>query len=278
MIEGVFRHCTEMAVDRQYVDSHGQSEVAFPFCRFLGSQLLPRLKRIHKQRLYHPEAGRPDEYPNLRPVLTRPIDWELIRRQYDEMVKYTTALRLGTAGTEALLRRFTRANVQYRPKGARRARQGGEDGVLVPLPERAAAPARDPRGAQRRRAVELGQRLRLLRAQGRARKQPARGPRGQHAGAAPAAERDGLRQHADDPAHLGPARLGRPAHRRRSPRAHAADLGAHQPLRPVRPRHDREIGPRLSEMAPSNTNLGSRPSLIGGFSRPTAFVLLQVLV
>jgi hypothetical protein len=25
MIEGVLRHCTEMSVDRQYVDSHGQS-------------------------------------------------------------------------------------------------------------------------------------------------------------------------------------------------------------------------------------------------------------
>jgi TnpA family transposase len=113
MIEGVLRHCTEMAVDRQYVDSHGQSEVAFAFCRLLGFQLLPRLRRIHKQRLYRPEAGRPDDYPNLRLVLTRPIDWDLIRRQYDEMVKYATALRLGTAETEALLRRFTRANVQH---------------------------------------------------------------------------------------------------------------------------------------------------------------------
>jgi TnpA family transposase len=113
MIEGVNRHCTEMAVDRQYVDSHGQSTVAFAFCRLLGFELLPRLKRIHKQRFYRPEAGRADDYPNLRPVLTRPIDWDLIRRQYDEMVKYATALRVGTAETEALLRRFTRANVQH---------------------------------------------------------------------------------------------------------------------------------------------------------------------
>lgn len=46
-------------------------------------------------------------------VLTRPIDWDLIRRQYDEMVKYATALRLGTAEAEAILRRFTRNNVQH---------------------------------------------------------------------------------------------------------------------------------------------------------------------
>ena len=34
-------------------------------------------------------------------------------QQYDQMVKYTTALRLGTAETEAILRRFTRTNVQH---------------------------------------------------------------------------------------------------------------------------------------------------------------------
>ena len=50
MIEGVIRHCTEMSIDRQYVDSHGQSEVAFAFCHLLGFQLLPRLKAIHLQR------------------------------------------------------------------------------------------------------------------------------------------------------------------------------------------------------------------------------------
>jgi TnpA family transposase len=113
MIEGVIRHCTEMAVERQYVDSHGQSEVAFAFCRLLGFLLLPRLKNIGRQRLYRPLAGQPDAYPRLLHVLSRPIDWELIRQQYDEMVKYATALRLGTAETEAILRRFTRNNLQH---------------------------------------------------------------------------------------------------------------------------------------------------------------------
>ena len=42
-----------------------------------------------------------------------PINWELIRQQYDQMVKYATALRLGTAETEAILRRFTRNNLQH---------------------------------------------------------------------------------------------------------------------------------------------------------------------
>ncbi len=41
------------------------------------------------------------------------FDWELVARQYDEMVKYATALRLGTADAEAILRRFTRENIQH---------------------------------------------------------------------------------------------------------------------------------------------------------------------
>ena len=40
--------------------------------------------------------------------MTRPIRWDLIEANFDMMVKYATAIRVGTASTEALLRRFTR--------------------------------------------------------------------------------------------------------------------------------------------------------------------------
>ena len=112
MIEGVLRHDTEMEIERQYVDSHGQSEVAFSFCRLLGFQLLPRLKAISAQRLYLPEAGG-GAYPHLACILARPIDWDPIEQQYDEMVRYTTAMAERTADPEAILRRFTRANIQH---------------------------------------------------------------------------------------------------------------------------------------------------------------------
>lgn len=111
MIEGVLRHCTSMKVEKNFVDSHGQSEVAFAFCHLLGFELMPRLKRIHVQKLYRPETGNPAAYPNLQLILTRPIRWDLIRTQYDQMIKYATALRLGMAETEAILKRFARLDV-----------------------------------------------------------------------------------------------------------------------------------------------------------------------
>lgn len=113
MIEGLLRHCTNMRVENNYVDSHGQSEVAFAFCHLLGFNLRPRLKAIHSQKLYLPDTGQSHTYPNLKPILTRPINWDLIRQPYDQMIKYATALRLGTAETEAILKQFTRSKLSH---------------------------------------------------------------------------------------------------------------------------------------------------------------------
>lgn len=110
MIEGLLKHCTDMEIEKNFVDTHGQSEVAFAFCHLLGFNLMPRLKNIGKAKLYRPDAGISDMYPNLQPILSRNINWELIRQQYDQMVKYATALRLGTAETEAIMKRFQRNN------------------------------------------------------------------------------------------------------------------------------------------------------------------------
>tara|TARA_R110002050_G_scaffold64779_5_gene140807 strand:+ start:18428 stop:21322 length:2895 start_codon:yes stop_codon:yes gene_type:complete len=113
MIEGVLKHCTDMKVEKQFVDTHGQSEVAFAFCRLLGFELMPRLKNIASQKLYLPDISLKKELKNLLPILKRSIKWEIIERQYDEMVKYTAALEQGTADPESILKRFTRGNESH---------------------------------------------------------------------------------------------------------------------------------------------------------------------
>jgi TnpA family transposase len=113
MIEGVLRHCTDADIDRDYVDTHGQSAVGFAFTHLLGFRLLPRLKNIGAQRLYRPDTDDASSYTHTSPILTRPIRWELIAQQYDQLVRYATALRLGTAEAEQVLRRFARPGPQH---------------------------------------------------------------------------------------------------------------------------------------------------------------------
>lgn len=113
MIEGVLRHCTDMEIQRQYVDSHGQSAIGFAFCHLLGFELAPRLKAIARQKLALPSSGMRGQLPNLLPILSGTIDWTEIERQYDEMVKYASAMQHGTADPEAILRRFARTDVMH---------------------------------------------------------------------------------------------------------------------------------------------------------------------
>jgi TnpA family transposase len=113
MMEGVLRHCTDATIDRQYTDTHGQSLVGFAFSHLLGFKLLPRMKRIAHQKLVKADAD--DQVPSCLTgmVADKPIDWEIIAQQYDQMVKYATALRLGTAEAEQVLRRFTRGGPKH---------------------------------------------------------------------------------------------------------------------------------------------------------------------
>ncbi len=112
MIEGLLRHCTDAEIESNYVDTHGASVVGFAFTELLNFRLLPRLKNIGSIRLYRPDDT-PPGWPALGASLTRPIRWELIEQQYDQMVKYATALRLGTAEAEQVLRSFTRGGPKH---------------------------------------------------------------------------------------------------------------------------------------------------------------------
>jgi TnpA family transposase len=107
MARGLVSHRVDIdsMVDTNATDTHGASMVGFAFTHLLGYQLLPRLKNIGSARLYRPAADA--SYPGLDAVCSRAIDWDLIAAQYDNMVRYATALRLGTVDAEQVLARFS---------------------------------------------------------------------------------------------------------------------------------------------------------------------------
>jgi hypothetical protein len=111
-------------IEANYTDTHGASLVGFAFTELLGFKLLPRLKNIGAIQLYAPGANQA-AWPRLEKILKkRPIDWDLIARNYDQMVKYATALRLRTAETDQVLRRFTKGGGPKHPVYQRARRLG----------------------------------------------------------------------------------------------------------------------------------------------------------
>ena len=67
MVEGAVRHGTSMQLEGNYVDSHSQSEIGFAITSLLDFDLLARIKRINKIKLYGPDQ---QAFPRLAPAMT----------------------------------------------------------------------------------------------------------------------------------------------------------------------------------------------------------------
>jgi len=111
MIQGITSQETEMDIESQYVDSHGQSELGFALSYLEKFDLLPRYKTIGDQKFYLPEEG--FQVTNIKDIMTRAIDWQAIEDQYDELIKHAVALKIGTATAETIIRKFARTHYQH---------------------------------------------------------------------------------------------------------------------------------------------------------------------
>ena len=115
MIQGILRHCTD-AGDPRKLCGYPWTKRNWPLLFAISSVFACyRVSKILcSQKLYRPEAGSPEGVltPTAR-VSPAPSIGHRIHNQYDEIVKYATALRLYTADAESILRRFTRNNLQH---------------------------------------------------------------------------------------------------------------------------------------------------------------------
>ena len=109
MLEGILRHDTNMTINEAYMDTHGQSVIGFGVSYLLHVDLLPRLKRIHQQKLY----GSRKEYGNIKKILKGLINWKLIEDNYHEVVRIIAALKTGTVDPEVIIKRFSSNNFEH---------------------------------------------------------------------------------------------------------------------------------------------------------------------
>jgi TnpA family transposase len=114
MLEGLLRHETTAEIGPQL---HRHPRRVDRRLRVLPPPRVPAAAapEAHRYRTsLQPRASRRSRVARLAAVISnRSIDWDLIARQYDQLVKYATALKLGTAEAEQVLRRFTRGGPKH---------------------------------------------------------------------------------------------------------------------------------------------------------------------
>lgn len=113
MLSGLINHDTKVKTDAHSTDTHGQSLVAFALCHLLGIELRPRIKGIGKLKIAKVDQEVSQSiYTNIQDIVGRAINWQLIIDNYDEIIKYLAALKLGTAEVEVILKRLIVENNQ----------------------------------------------------------------------------------------------------------------------------------------------------------------------
>ena len=113
MLVGIINHKTQVKIDGHSTDTHGQSLIAFAFCHLLGIELRPRIKGIGKLKIAKVDKNIARHlYSNIADIMGRPINWQLIIDNYDEIIRYLAALKTGTAEVEVILKRLIVENTQ----------------------------------------------------------------------------------------------------------------------------------------------------------------------
>ncbi len=113
MLSGCINHDTDMDMNEIYTDTHGQSCIGFAFSHLLQFDLFPRIKGIHKQKLFVPSKALKEQLPHLKLILaSEPINWNKIKDNYEDFVKHTAALKTKSVEVDVLLKRMSAGNAK----------------------------------------------------------------------------------------------------------------------------------------------------------------------
>jgi TnpA family transposase len=124
VLDGLLYNESDLPLEEHYTDTHGYTEINFAAFVMLGRRFAPRIRGLHKQRIYR--IDREKDYGPLMPLVSRwdrtiHLDW--ICEQWDRIGQFYASLERGHATASTALKRlasysgknhFYRANRELR--------------------------------------------------------------------------------------------------------------------------------------------------------------------
>lgn len=105
LLTGVVENDSDMKINKVYGDSWAQSEVLFGLSFLMAIAIMPRIKRF--KHLFYYKADSSDFYQNIEELFTqKPIDWELIRTHYHDMLRVVLSIQKGKVKSSTILRKL----------------------------------------------------------------------------------------------------------------------------------------------------------------------------
>ena len=104
VLDGVLYHESDLDLEEHYTDTHGYTEINFAAFGMVGMRFCPRIRSLHRQRIYCADPGR--DHGVLEPVLKRgrrAVNFRLIAEQWDRIGQFYAAFPAGHATASAAL-------------------------------------------------------------------------------------------------------------------------------------------------------------------------------
>jgi TnpA family transposase len=108
VLSGLLGNDTIVRPKIHHTDTHGSTHQIFGLFRLLGLSLQPRLARLRHQRLFKLSKDR--DYGELEPLFDGSVPEELIREQWDPLMRMTSSLRSRHAAPDAVVQRLANAS------------------------------------------------------------------------------------------------------------------------------------------------------------------------
>ncbi|MEM1044225.1 MAG: Tn3 family transposase [Bacteroidota bacterium] len=119
VLDGLLYHESDLEIDEHYTDTHGYTEVQFAAFALLGKRFAPRIRGLHKQRVYR-ASDDAERYGPLWPMLSardRRLRLRWIEEEWDRIGRFVCSLATGHTTASTAMKRvvaFGGANHFYR--------------------------------------------------------------------------------------------------------------------------------------------------------------------
>ena len=104
VLDGLLYHGSDLIIEEHYTDTAGFTDQVFGLCHLLGFRFVPRLRDIGELSLF--PIGHPEPWPKLAPTFGERIKTREIEKQWDDILRLSSSIRLGTVTASLIIRKL----------------------------------------------------------------------------------------------------------------------------------------------------------------------------
>ena len=104
VLDGLTSHGTDLRIVEHYTDTGGATDHVFALCAMLGFRFCPRLRDFPDRRLAPIAAA--GAYPSIAPLLGKRIRTDIIREQWDDVLRLVGSIKAGHVAPSVMLRKL----------------------------------------------------------------------------------------------------------------------------------------------------------------------------